>query len=493
MYSTRKVVIRSGHPLYNYCLSVTQASNNMFNAALYRVRQVLTGVSKEDSALTKNEKDVLDEIRNALPSMGKGYNMPTAGKSFLSYKFLDKLMKTTNNPDYYNKKLPRQSAQHTLKLVVRTMKGFYAGLRAYNADPSKFTGKPQLPHYHKKGGCCTAIITNQDCPIRKGDNGHFFAHLPLTKELCDLGACISGRLKQATITPFHDVFILCFVFEDEKENSPVSCEPKRICAIDFGVDNTAAITNNVGLPSLLFNGGVIKSNNQWYNKRMSEIASTQTKGTTNKFVPTAESMKLCLRRENQISDYMHKLAKRIIQWCVDNKIDTIVMGINKQWRQNSNLGKQNNQKFVQIPFYKLQSYLSYLAEWNGIRIVEQEESYTSKSSFLDNDPIPVYGKTKDKPSFSGKRRPTRYTRCWQENGLWVSKQYYKKDGFRGLYATKDGAVINSDLNGSANIGRKAFPDLFNRDQNVRLDKVEVYYHPDDKYIAKNKQKQKLSA
>ena len=114
------------------------------------------------------------------------------------------------------------------------------------------------------------------------------------------------------------------------------------------------------------------------------------------------------------------------------------MGINRQWKQNSNLGKQNNQKFVQIPFYKLQSYLSYLAEWNGIRIVEQEESYTSKSSFLDNDPIPVYGETKDKPSFSGKRRPTRYTRSWQENGLWISKQYYKKDGFRGLYATKMG-------------------------------------------------------
>ena len=103
MYSTRKVVIRSGNPLYNYCISVTQASNNMFNAALYRVRQVMTGVSKEESALTQNEKDVLDEIRTALPSMGKGYNMPTAGKSFLSYKFLDKLMKTTGNPDYYNK------------------------------------------------------------------------------------------------------------------------------------------------------------------------------------------------------------------------------------------------------------------------------------------------------------------------------------------------------------------------------------------------------
>ena len=132
---------------------------------------------------------------------------------------------------------------------------------------------------------------------------------------------------------------------------------------------------------------------------MVETISSQTKDTDKKFVPTEESHRVCVRHENQISDFMHKLAKRIIEWCVQYQIDTMVLGVNKFWKQNINLGKHNNQNFVQIPFYRLLQMLTYLGEWNGIRVIEQKESYTYKASFLDDDFMPIYG-DKNKPRFS---------------------------------------------------------------------------------------------
>ena len=465
MYNVKKVMIHPKDTLYPYCETITSLTNNLHNAIMYLVRQVYTGTRKAESELTPNEKEIFNLIKKALPIMGDDYKFPTQKKSFLSYRFIDAYMKATENVDYYKTGLPRQTAQHAIKGVVKNMKGYYASLRSYKQSPSSFTGRPNLPGYHKKGGKTTAVITNQDCKIKQDKTGKYVAHLPLTKLECELGSDVVGRLKEVTIKPFHDVFIISFVFDSAKETKEVTDKPERICAIDFGVNNIAAITNNIGAPSLLFKGGVIKSNNQLYNKRMAEIVSSQTKGTDKKFVPTEESHQVCLRRENQISDFMHKLAKRIIEWCVQYQIDTMVLGVNKFWKQNINLGKHNNQNFVQIPFYRLRQMLTYLGEWNGIRVIEQEESYTSKASFLDDDFIPVYG-DKNKPKFSGRR---------------IS---------RGLYRIKNKAIVNADLNASANIGRKAFPALFNKDAKVRFDTVEVYYHPDATFIAKNKARQK---
>ena len=220
----------------------------------------------------------------------------------------------------------------------------------------------------------------------------------------------------------------------------------------MGVENIAAITNNIGEPCLLFKGGVIKSINQQYNKRMAAIQSEQTKGSAEKFEMTPEADKLCLDRQHKMDDFMSKVAKRIIEWCVVYEIDTIVIGHNTFWKQNSNLGKVGNQNFVQIPFYKFVKQIEYRAENLGIRIIMQEESYTSKASFLDKDDIPVYGKTEGEPSFSG----TRYQ--------------------RGMYRSKDGTVLNADLNGSANILRKAVPDAFG-EQAPLFNEVCVFPHP----------------
>ena len=145
----------------------------------------------------------------------------------------------------------------------------------------------------------------------------------------------------------------------------------------------------------------------------------------------------------------------------------LVVGVNKQFKQEVELGKVNNQNFVQIPYYYLRSVLHYLADRNGICYIEQEESYTSKASFPDRDFIPVYGQEPDEFSFSGKRGPTPY------------KGMYKANGFRGLYRIADGSIINSDLNASANILRKAFPDAFDAGHTAPdFSNIVIIVHPD---------------
>jgi len=425
MYRDTQIMIRPGHPLYDYCSTVCHNANNLYNAALFRQRQLMTGLKKEHP--TENEQEIIDEVSHYLANREF-----SADKWLLSYYELNDLMKKSENPDYMNG-LPRQTAQNVLRQMARDFKSFFKANKEYNRHPEKFTGKPKLPGYKTKGGQTTAAITNQECVICEDG-----LKLPLTKERLKLRNGVSGRLKEVKIVPYHDVYVIHVIMDTEEE--PGSCrEPARIIAIDRGVSNLAAITNNCGLPCLLFKGGSLKSVNQWYNKQIARIMSEQTTGTTNKFRTTPEYQKLCVKRENRMRDAFHKTAKHIVDWCIDNDIDTIVVGVNKGWKQESNMGKTSNQNFVQLPFDKLCHCLMYRCMKAGINYIEQEESYTSRASFLSKDYMPIYGKDDDKEEnlqFSGYRMS------------------------RGLYKDKcSSAAINADLNGSANILRKAFPDM----------------------------------
>ena len=317
---------------------------------------------------------------------------------------------------------------------------------------------------NKPGGCCTTTLTNQDCVLYDAGKGAHELKLPLTRERLSLGkAPIQGRLKQVKIIPTHGIFVVSLTTEVKGElPTPVEI-PQRIIGIDLGVNNFAAITNNLGKPCLLFKGGVAKSANQWYNKQMAAVKSEQMARTGKDFVPTPESRRLELRRDNYLSDYMSKVAKLVIRWCVENQVNTIIVGVNKDWKQGSNMGSQNNQNFVSLPFAKFRWQLQYRAERLGIRYIEHEESYTFKASFLDGDFIPVYGEDgADQVKFSGRR--------------------FK----RGLYRSKSGQVLNSDFNGSANTIRKAIQDAFVRGIMPDFSRVLVYKHPDMKPISVGK-------
>ena len=447
MYSVQSVQVNREDELYAYCDTVTHLTNNLENATLFRIRQCMTAVTKQPSDRTDNENEVLDELKQ-LTALGK-YQMPEEKKWMLSYELLDALYKLTDNPDYFAEGLPRQTAQNAVKTMTRNMKAFFKAIKAYSKDPTKFTGRPKLPGYHHSGGNCTALLSNQDCVVKDGA-----VKLPLTGVKCRIGA-VDGKLKQATITPYHDVFILRFTFET-KEEPPVPVEhPVRIVSLDLGVDNLAAMTNNIGEACLLFKGGIVKSDNQLYNRQIARIMSQQTKGTSDKFVPTEEYHRITLKRNHRIDDFFHKTAKRIMMWCLEYEIDTIIIGHNDQWKQESDMGSINNQNFVQIPFNDLILNLCYLAERYGINVIQHEESYTSKASFLDRDELPVY-QTENQTvyQFSG----TRYS--------------------RGMYHSKDGTEINADLNGSANIGRKAIPDMYQTGKEPDFSNVITIIHPD---------------
>jgi len=167
-------------------------------------------------------------------------------------------------------------------------------------------------------------------------------------------------LEEVHVTPMNGKYQISFVFDDQNTVPELLTEvPERIVAIDFGIDNFMAVTNNCGLDCLLYKGGVIKSANRLYNKRIAAIMSEQTKGKTAKFVPTPEYYNVTQRRNNTVNDFMLQTGKHFISWCVDNRIDTIVLGDNPFWKQKINIGHKNNQKFVQIPFDRMKKNLEY--------------------------------------------------------------------------------------------------------------------------------------
>ena len=310
---------------------------------------------------------------------------------------------------------------------------------------------PKFPHYKRKQGITSFKSSNIECKIHLTKRGNYYCSLPKTKVTVPLGKKIPGKLMEVHVAPKNGIYQMTFVFDDGTD-APVCTEHERIIAVDPGIDNLMAVTNNCGLPCILFNGKPLKSVNHLYNRQIGNIMSENTKGTTDRFVPTLHYQKVTLNRNNRVKDFLLKSARILIDWCVENRIDTIVLGKNVGWKQNTDMGSVTNQNFVQIPHAQLYKIIMYLANREGISVIEQEESYTSKASFLRRDLIPSYKEKNQKHSFSGKRIK------------------------RGLYRDADGREINADLNGSANILRKSFPDAFKEDPDFNI--IWVIRHPD---------------
>lgn len=206
-------------------------------------------------------------------------------------------------------------------------------------------------------------------------------------------------------------------------------DKKHALAIDLGVDNLASCVTTLGT-SFIIDGKKLKSMNQWYNKENARLQSI--KDLQGIKVLTKRQVRLLEERNNFVRDYLNKATRYIINYCIDHKIGKIVVGHNQGWKKKINIGKRNNQKFVQIPHSLFMKKIENMCERYGIKFEKQEESYTSKASFLDNDIIPTYTEgERETYTFSGKRV------------------------HRGLYQGKNGEKINADLNGAANILRKS--------------------------------------
>ncbi len=292
------------------------------------------------------------------------------------------------------------------------------------------------------------MITNQDAVIYpKKDQSGFELKLPKTKLRYDLGEYeIKGKLKEARIVPKGVGYTLELVCEIPKVKVATTKETaRRIAAIDLGVNNFVTMTNNIGKRPIIIKGGTLKSKNQWYNKQRAYYYGILRQGKSPKEgqFTSKRLTQLDEKRHRFIKNFFHKASKQIVLYCQEHQIDTLVIGKNKGWKTDVQMNKKDKQSFTQLPFNLFISILTYKLESAGILVIESEESYTSKASFLDRDDIPTYGEEKEPTKFSGYRKT------------------------RGLYKSYKHGLINADVNGSANILRKVFPSAFiDRDRGV---------------------------
>ena len=446
MYRTVSFEIKKNTELYAYLEELCANSKRLYNTTNFYIRQVMTGVQKEDADRQKNEKNVLSIVETYLPKVNKikenrnsqtRYEMLTKEKWMLTYNLLDGIFKLSENEDY--RALPAQVNQQVMKQCFLDWKSYLKSLKEYKKNPSKFLGIPKLPNY-KEDPLSNAVLTNIICKIKTTDEGSYLT-FPKTKLTYNLGTYINSdaKLQQVEIKPYFNSLKLILIIKNI-DYPEVECTPERVLGIDLGVNNFATISNNVGLTPIIIKGKVIKERNQYFNKRRAELSSILQKGEDSKHSEKHSKRlnAISAKRDRFFRDYFYKVSHNILRYAVENDIDTIVVGKNQEWKQNINHGKQNNQTFTAIPFARFTFIFRLLCAKYGIQYIETEESYTSKASFLDMDEIPTYRESDKKHHFSGKRTK------------------------RGIYKSSDGTKLNADINGASNIIRKAISTAFNK-------------------------------
>jgi putative transposase len=309
-----------------------------------------------------------------------------------------------DSPHY--KALPAQTGQQVLKIVDQYFKSFFQATKARKKNPEKFKGKPKIPKYRKKQTEFSLFFTNQQLRLKNG-----ILHFP--KKILQKKVRFENNtvFKGARLHPRGDLYPLEVLYEIEIPE--LELKHDRIISLDLGVTNLVALVNNFGEQSVVIKGGVAKSINQWYNKVRSHLQSVFDK---NKVEYNERKKKVEFQRNKQINDLFHKITRAIINYCIHFRVDTLVIGYNPQWKQQVNLGKVNNQNFVNLPFLKLIHMLQYKVEHHGICVILEKESYTSKCSFLDDEPI-------------------------QKHEKYMGKRIH-----RGLFRSKNGTLINADVN-----------------------------------------------
>jgi len=344
---------------------------------------------------------------------------------YLDYYDLQKTLST--QVDY--KAMPAKVSQQILMIIARNWKSFLAANEVYKQNQSLFNARPRLPGYKNKiTGRNIVIYTLQAISKRQLKQGIIN---PSQTGIYLKTLVPTSQIKQVRLVPRLNHYVIEVIYD--KCEQQYELEENRYASIDIGLNNLATLTfNQAGIKPLLINGRPLKSINQYYNKVRSSLQGRLTENQSSQRL-----RKLGLKREFKINDYLHKASRLIINSLITHKIATLIIGQNQEWKQEINLGKKNNQNFVCVPHAKLIEMLSYKAKMVGIQVILTEESYTSASSFMDNDAIPVYKRgEKNQLSFSGKRVK------------------------RGLYRTGFGRLINADVNGSLNIMRKAVPNVF---------------------------------
>jgi len=333
------------------------------------------------------------------------------------------------------KALPAKVSATVLLMVQKNFKSFFKSIADYSVNPHKYNGRPRLPKYlDSVSGRFLTSYTNQAISKKVFAKAN---KIKLSGSNIEFRTKITefSMINCVRIVPKVGHYVIEVVYTvDDALKLP---DNGRYYAIDLGVNNLATLTSNVKeLTPVIINGKPLKSINQYYNKKLAYYHSQLDKRKQKK--STKNTQKLNLKRKNKIDNYLHKASKHIVGLCKTNGVNTLIIGKNDKWKQDVNIGTRNNQNFVNIPHSRFIEMLNYKCEREGINIIMQEESYTSRASFLDLDHIPIYdAKNTTEHTFSGYRQS------------------------RGVYKIKgQKRTINADVNGSYNILRKAIPTAF---------------------------------
>ena len=389
------------------------------------IKQQIKHLSKSDYKTLKELCHIAKNLTNeAIYNVRQYYFIE--GK-FLKYEKNYTLLKGSLN----YKTLNSNMAQQILKEVDGSFKSFFGLLKL--AKQGKYAFKNcKLPQYLPKNGYTTLVIGvvrfKGNKLILPFSNGFKKNHKAV--EIMIPPVLLDKKVKEIRILPKANArfFEIQYIYKVERIQRNLN--QLNALALDLGINNLITAVSNTGR-SFIIDGRRLKSINQWFNKENARLQSIKDKqhfgkGTTNRQKAIARD------RSNKVNDYMNKTARKIIDYCIDNNVGTLVVGYNKTFQRGSNIGKQNNQNFVNILYGKLRNKFKYLCELNDIAFVEQEESYTSKASFWDKDTIPVHNDNSLKEyRFSGKRI------------------------HRGQYQTASGKILNADINGALNILRKS--------------------------------------
>ena len=388
------------------------------------VKQQLKHLSKEEYLSLKELSHTAKNLYNQAVYNIRQYYFQK--KKYLNYQKNNSLLKSSEN----YKTLNSNMSQQILKEVDGSFKSFFNLLKKKNKG--MYNAKVKLPSYLPKNSFTTLVIgfvrLNEDTFVIPYSNSFKKNHKKISIKIPPI--LLDKNIKEIRIIPKFNArfFEVQYTYEVQEEQR--NLDKTHALAIDFGINNLATCVTSKGR-SFIIDGKKLKSINQWFNKENARLQSIKDKQKYGK-KPTLRQKYLYSSRNNKVNDYMSKTARKIINYCLENNIGTLVCGYNETFQRNSNIGKANNQTFVNIPFGKLREKLEYLCKLYGLIFVEQEESYTSKSSFFDMDILPKF--EIDKPqtySFLGKRIK------------------------RGLYQTSKGYILNADVNGALNILRKS--------------------------------------
>ena len=407
---TETHIIKESNPIYGWILEECSRSRNLYNKTLFIYRQAFTG--KHDKI-----EDFKPIIRH---------------EKFISSFELVKQMTKLKDVDYYTM-TKKNSGTQVVCQVDRVMKSWFGALKSYKKDPSKFRGRPRIPSYKKKDELNCLIYTYVDAKLQKDGtiNLRRDIKLPIHTNL--------SSFQQIRLVPKTGYIQVEIVYNKEINDNRL--DQTRAIGIDLGLNNLMAITSNIGNISNLVNGRPLKSINQYYNKKKAYLMSLLEKG---KLKSSKRLRRLEMKRMMKIKDYLHKTSRRVVELMEQNNIGTCFIGHNNGWKNEVEMGKKNNQNFVSIPYSLLINMLRYKIEEKGGQLIELNEAYTSKCSFLDNEEICKH------ETYKGKRMK------------------------RGLFLSSDKKALNADINGSLNILKRGIGFSFKIENDIfRPEKIDI--------------------